>query len=204
MIASAPPANISTLFDALNISNKNVAGEVIAYQVAPAINAAGRLGESRLPIDLFLTQSATEAQRFAASIVALNEQRKVASRSDLDRAMQKVSQAELDQKKCIVMMGNAGDFQDGILGITASRLAEIYQVPALVCCPSSQDPQLLKGSGRGPKGFNLYRALDSCSSYLEKFGGHAVAAGFSLTTERFALFKRCFEQSVLLQLLENN
>ncbi len=203
VIASSQPANIITLFDALNISHQEVVGETISYQVAPAINAAGRLGESRLPIELLLTQSATEAQSLAADLVTLNEKRKGASRSDLERAMKKVSHTELDEKKCIVMTGNSGDFQDGILGITASRLSETYQVPALVCCPSNLDPMMLKGSGRAQKGFNLYRALDRCSTYLEKFGGHEVAAGFSLAAEHFALFKRCFEQSVLLQLLEN-
>ena len=62
---------------------------------------------------------------------------------------------------------------------------------------------MLKGSGRAPQGFNLYRALGSCGAYLQKFGGHEAAAGFSLPADRFAGFKRCFEQSVFHQLSEN-
>ena len=99
VIASTGPANIITLFDALNISHKDVSGETISYQVAPTINAAGRLGESGLPIDLLLTQSTAEAQRFAADIVKLNVKRKAASRIDLESALKMVSNAEVDAKK---------------------------------------------------------------------------------------------------------
>jgi len=193
VISSSELENFILLFDQLNISHKHVLSENISFQVAPAINAAGRLGMSGLPIDLLLTQSSEEACKLAGDLVRLNKKRKAVSRDDFDLALKQVAQSEVEDKSCLVLKG---DFHDGILGITASRLAELFQIPVLVCCENLQDSMMLKGSGRAPDGFNLYQALYGCANYLKKFGGHEAAAGFSLVKDSFMNFKRCFEQSV--------
>jgi len=196
VITSSENNNITALFDELDISCQHLVSESISFQVAPAINAAGRLGEPNIPLDLLTTKSADRSKKLSTRLVKLNQRRKKISRGDLELALKGLSQAEVEDRKCVVI---ANDFHDGILGITASRLVDIYHVPVLVCCRNMQERGGLKGSGRAPDGFNLYHALDGCFRYLQKFGGHQAAAGFSLQEENFVKFKKCFEESVSQQ-----
>lgn len=181
---------IQELFTELDISSTDISSESISFRIAPAINAAGRLGKPEVPLELFTAVSESAAKKRAAELSRLNNKRKSICEEEYEKALSKISKSLIYQNKCIVVLD---DFHEGVLGIIASRLVETFTVPALVCCYHPQDKSIIKGSARAPDGFDLYRAISRSDHYLNTFGGHEAAAGFSLRAENYLNFKQSFE-----------
>ena len=166
----------------------------IAFGLAPRINAAGRMEDAKVALDLCLSDDPEECAGLASRLDEQNRSRQAAVAAALAQAEERVSEVPEDAPAIVV--GDPG-WPMGIVGLVAGRLMERYAVPAFVVC---LDPQEAKGSARSVSGVHIVRALDHAAPTLIRYGGHAAAAGFSLRAEdlgrfRELVFEACAEQA---------
>lgn len=154
-----------------------VTSETIAFGLAPRINAAGRLADARLALDLLLTQDESEAQALAANIDALNRERQ---RMTLEAQKLALEMAESRAGAPLTVVGHA-DFHQGIIGLVASRLVETLGRPAAVYQRGDVES---RGSCRSIPEYDITAGLRSCGDLFERFGGHRQAGGFTIRSER--------------------
>ncbi len=172
--------------------NRELTISDLVFLIGPRINAAGRIESGKNSVRLLITQDPREAHRLGVQINNYNKERK-----DLDT---------LATQQAIAMIGNSTrllqarstvidhpDWHKGVIGIVASRLTETFYRPTIVFTHSNG---LMTGSARSVRDFDIYEAIDACSSYLEHFGGHKFAAGLSLKPENFEAFRKKFEEVV--------
>lgn len=163
----------------------------VGYHIAPRINAAGRMGKASLALEMLLTLDPVEGGRLAQELCQLNRERQSIELdifqfcdSLLERTPQLASPA-------IVLAGEG--WHQGVVGIVASRLAEKYACPTFMICLENGRG---KGSCRSYGGFNLFAALSQCASLLEGYGGHELAAGFSIKEEHIPAFREAMGRLV--------
>ena len=185
-ISATRQKGVKNLFSTLDINIDSLTSDAVSFKVAPAINAAGRLGEPDKPLNLFLADSDVRAKEYASQLIQLNNKRKQITEHNFESALTIARKELLLCTNCLVILG---EFHEGVLGIVASRLVEKFRVPALVCCYHPADRSVVKGSGRAPEGHDLYGLIAGAERYLQNFGGHALAAGFSLPVANFIQFK---------------
>lgn len=165
--------------------------EDIAFKLAPRLNAAGRLGQGPLAVELLTTSSAERAQALAEYIHELN-----ASRQSLERSImlaankQAKEQFDLERDAALVLADR--DWHQGVIGIVAGRLAEKYHRPVVLISLDGLGAKPGVGSARSVAGFNVHEALARCSSRLVKFGGHAAAAGLKVQEADIDAFRHEF------------
>lgn len=160
-----------------------VTAGTIGYVLAPRINAAGRMGQVGLAIDLFFSESDEEAEQLAATLCKLNRDRQRVEADIYREATSMLPQGELPG--AIVLAGET--WHQGVVGIVASRLSEEYSCPAFLIC---MDGDKGKASSRSYGGFNLFAALTELSDLLESYGGHELAAGFTINRSNVDEFRR--------------
>lgn len=168
------------------VEDRRMTSSIVSFTLAPRINAAGRMGCADKAAELFLTDSPIRAQSIAAMLCSQNKERQNAENVILNQAFQ-VLQKEYDPQKdrMIVLWGE--NWHHGVIGIVSSRISDRYGCPTVLI---SLDGQQGKGSGRSINGFNLFEALENSAQYLEKFGGHALAAGLTISRENLPAFKK--------------
>ncbi|MFM7167490.1 MAG: single-stranded-DNA-specific exonuclease RecJ [Planctomycetaceae bacterium] len=158
----------------------------IGFGIGPRINAAGRLGQARLAVELLTTQDPERAVQLAAWLDQLNDNRKTVERRILRQAKEMVAEHEAwQQHKTLVLAHH--DWHPGVIGIVASRVAEEFDKPAILI--SLKEDGTGTGSGRSFAGFPLYDALQACSAHLLQFGGHKAAAGLKLQAGNIDAFR---------------
>src|SRR6202030_4198830 len=155
----------------------------LAFAIGPRINAAGRMEDACLALQLCLATDDGSAQDLALQLDSQNRARQGAVAAALVEAEERV--AGLDEDSPALVLGDPG-WPMGIVGLVAGRLAERYARPAFVVC---LDPAEAKGSARSVPGVHIVRALDAAAGALLRYGGHVAAAGFSLEAGRFAEFR---------------
>jgi len=160
------------------------AGQVV-FSLAPRINAAGRVASAETALALLRSRSFDEAADLARELDALNSRRRAEEERITEEALVQ-AEAEMDAP-ALVIAGE--DWNQGVIGIVASRLVEKYHKPVLVLC---RDGASLKGSGRSISEFDLHGGLSACSDLLEGYGGHRMAAGVRVAPSRLAEFKEKF------------
>ncbi|MDX1419345.1 MAG: single-stranded-DNA-specific exonuclease RecJ [Rubricoccaceae bacterium] len=152
----------------------------IVFNLGPRINAAGRLDDASLAVDLLLTDDVAEAARLADRIEALNERRRALDHQTRDEALRQ-AEAFMAADPLALVLHDPG-WHPGVIGITASRVAERFHRPAVLL--TAGEDGLAKGSARSVKGISIYQALASCpEGLLVRFGGHDFAAGLALPVE---------------------
>lgn len=160
-----------------------VTTSTVGYLLAPRINAAGRMGQVAQALELFMTRDGGRAKALAESLTRLNRERQ---RVEAEIYWQAVDMLGPDTRpSAIVLAGEA--WHQGVVGIVASRLSEEYNCPAFLIC---MDHDRGKASSRSYGGFNLFGALSRLSDLLESYGGHALAAGFTISRENVPAFRR--------------
>jgi single-stranded-DNA-specific exonuclease len=163
--------------------------EDVAFQIVPRLNAAGRLADATLGVRLLLCEDAAEATDLAGQLDQLNLERKRLTASVVEAAVAGVPKGA----GAIVLY--RPEWHEGVLGIAAGKLAEEYQVPALLMS-RKHGTNVLVGSARAPEGFVLHEALEACGEHLLRYGGHAGAAGFSLAEEELPAFRAAVLEEV--------
>jgi single-stranded-DNA-specific exonuclease len=164
----------------------NITSEDIGFLLAPMINAAGRLAEAELAVQLLLSPSMIEAKPLAQKLLDLNNSRKKIGQDVYSRALALPAETT-QQKNCLIVKG---DFHHGVIGIVASRLVEAFCLPVILFGQERDDQGkiIFRGSGRSVAGINLHTALEKCAGTMIRFGGHAMAAGMSVSEDNFDLF----------------
>ena len=164
------------------------AGQVV-FNLAPRINAAGRLGTPRLAFDLLRCTSHDEAARIARELDAINTERRAEEERIFEVALGE-AQAQAHRQGLVVV---GQDWHQGVIGIVASRLVEALHRPVVVLC---HDGDTLKGSGRSVTDFDLHAGLCCCADQLIQFGGHKQAAGLRLAPAMLDAFRDAFDTAV--------
>lgn len=163
----------------------------IGFRLAPRLNAAGRLGDAQLALDLLLAVDAEEAQRLALLLDEQNRQRQQIQETVLSAALAQV-EAAIDaaggRVPWAIVVGDEG-WHHGVVGIVAAKLVDKYARPTIVVGFHEGKG---RGSARTVAGFNLYQALAGSAEHLEVYGGHAAAAGMTVRRERFDSFRQAF------------
>jgi single-stranded-DNA-specific exonuclease len=161
----------------------------IGFRLAPRINAAGRLGHPDLALELLLGESEEEASRQARQLEDLNRERQIVEDGILREAVQQVESWPESKRRSRAYVIAGADWNEGVIGIVASRLVERFARPVVLVAGSDGD---WKGSGRSIPAFDLHGGIVACSSLLERFGGHRAAAGFSIRPEKLEEFVQAF------------
>ena len=172
-LTETPRPGIVALMAECGCDSRQVTASTIGYTLAPRINAAGRMGQVEYAIELFLTKDPAKARDLARSLCALNRQRQ-----DVEAEIYREAVGMLEGQSspsAIVLAGES--WHQGVVGIVASRLAEEYGCPAYLIC---LDGDRGKASSRSYGGFNLFSSLETMSDLLESYGGHELAAGFTI------------------------
>ena len=162
---------------------KNISASSIGFMLAPRINAAGRMGRIELAVELFLTDDPDRAAEVAKQLCDLNRQRQSVESEIYDQAVAMLPAGQ--PPEAIVLADES--WHQGVVGIVASRIAEEYACPAFLIC---LDGEHGKASSRSHGGFNLFASLTQLSSLLESYGGHELAAGFTITRSNIPEFRR--------------
>lgn len=164
----------------------------IGFVIGPCLNAGGRLQTAKLALSLLLSQEEEEADRLAAELKVLNDQRKDLTKNGTLAAVEQVEALYRDDKVLVVYLP---DCHESLAGIIAGRLRESFQKPAIVL---TDGEECVKGSGRSIESYHMFDALVGVKDLLLKFGGHPMAAGLSLLKENVEeLRKRLNEQAML-------
>lgn len=172
----------------------------LVFLIGPRINAAGRLEKASDSVRLLLAINKDHAEKLAASINSLNEKRREFDNAITEEALQMIDADEKmrNAKSTVIFNEN---WHKGVIGIVASRLTDSYYRPTIVLTRSGN---LITGSARSIKNFDIYDAIDDCSDLLEHFGGHKYAAGLSLKPENLKEFSERFEKYVSEHLEEDD
>jgi len=164
--------------------------EDIAFSLAPRINAAGRLGQARLAVELLTTESAERAHSLAAYIDEQNKIRQTVERRVFKQAKELVEEhPEWAQAEALVLAHP--EWHPGVIGIVASRVVEHFQKPT-VLISLGRDDGIGQGSARSFARFDLHAGLHSCAEHLKAYGGHAAAAGLKVHADSIDAFREAF------------
>ncbi|MFK7988752.1 MAG: single-stranded-DNA-specific exonuclease RecJ [Sandaracinaceae bacterium] len=164
-------------------------GVDIAFRLAPRLNAAGRLGDPQLTVDLLSARTLPEARATAARIEQINQERKSIQERITEEAVQQVIDVYGEMVDGGIVVAAEG-WHRGVVGIVAARLVDRFDAPSVVI---AVDDGVGHGSCRTPDGFSIYDAVAACRSHLDKFGGHAAAAGLSLAASKLDSFRAQFD-----------
>ena len=167
---------LQALYEAARVSPDSINSETISFQIAPRLNAAGRMGDPNDSYRLLTTRSEKEALELAQKLEDMNQQRRAASEQASTLAMECV-EAMPTLPSLLVVAHEA--IPQGVAGLAASRLAERYRRPAAVL---SVNGELAVASARSIPEFDIVAAISSASDLLVRYGGHAQAAGFTVPT----------------------
>ena len=172
------------------IGYKKIDSSAISFGVAPRINACGRMGHEQDALQLFLTENIVEATNISRKLNEYNKERQDIEKRIFEEVIAKIESGEKD-KPCIVL--GEENWHHGVIGIVSSKVTEMYYKPSILICFEDGEG---KGSGRSIPGFDLHDALSKCNEHIDRFGGHSMAIGISVSKDKFGLFKSDLENYV--------
>ncbi len=184
---------LQELIKVSGIQKENINSEDISFKLTPKINAAGRIDNASIAVDLLHSTELTVVQQNAKKLLRLNSERQKIERKTLIDIIGylKNNPQKLDGEA--IILANSS-WHNGVLGIVASRIAKRYGKPALLIAIKDN---MGKGSARSVKGFDLYEALYEIKEYMNSFGGHLMAAGFTIKKENIKTFTQKFQKIAL-------
>ncbi|HEX7479748.1 MAG TPA: single-stranded-DNA-specific exonuclease RecJ [Polyangiales bacterium] len=160
----------------------------VSFRLTPRLNAAGRMGDPAVTLELLRAKTIVQARQLGARIEQINDERKAMQKRVTEEAVAQVAQLYGAEPRHGIVVASES-FHRGVVGITAARLVELFRVPVVVV---AFDAGVGHGSARAPAGFPLYDALAACASELSRFGGHQAAAGVTLAQPRLPAFREAF------------
>ena len=181
---AAPRPCIAALLATSGAADKPVSATNLSFSVIPRLNAAGRMGDAQLALDLLMTDDFEEANRLATKLESVNDQRRA-----IEAELSEIAKAQAAEiyhgQRALVVSGES--WHEGVKGIVASRLVNTYGVPSLLF---TIDGDEARGSGRSVGQVNLFKAVEGASDLLTRFGGHEAAVGVTLPADKLPGFER--------------
>ena len=171
-----------------------VSSDQVAFQIAPRMNACGRMESARTALDMLLTRDPARAEELALKMEKLNQERKDQEAFVLKEALAQVSGMDLVREKAIVVLGD--QWNSGVVGLAAGKVAEKYAYPTVAL---ARDGDLCVGSARSAGDIDIHKALSRCAGLFERFGGHKQAAGLTLRAENVPAFREALSRAVAEQ-----
>ena len=191
-LAFSAPCGVAALAKLAKLGDKpQWDGEDLAFALSPRLNAAGRMGQADIGVELLITDDPVRAEKLATYIEELNVQRQALERS-MSRSAEKQAKERFDPQRDAALVLADHDWHAGIIGIVAGRLSDKYQIPAVVVALDSLGTKPGIGSARSVPGFNLHDALQECGDLLDSCGGHAAAAGLKVAEPNLPAFRKAF------------
>ncbi len=184
-INGSPRPGLLALLEASRIKRGEASAETIGFQIAPRLNAAGRLKQAKAAFDLLVTGDAVIAAGLAAELNAENARRQRLENDILSDALGMIT---LDAPERGIVLASSS-WHPGVIGIVASRIVERSGKPTVMI---AVDGDTGKGSARGTRAFNILEGLKTCSALLDRFGGHKAAAGLTLSGGNIVSFRQEF------------
>lgn len=189
LMPGSPNPGIRALMESSGL-DRVPTGTDVAFKLAPRLNAGGRLGHEALALELLTARSYGEAMDIAKTMEALNRERQ-----SVDRALTKLAEelvaADTSYESDRVLVLGHDEFHPGVVGIVAARISRRFNKPAVLVAMRGDTG---RGSGRSIPGFHLYNALNECAGLMERFGGHALAAGLEITRENIGVLRRAVNE----------
>lgn len=182
---------LHALLQEAGLAGRPITAVQIGYVLSPRINAAGRMGAAELAAELLLCDDEARSAALAAELCALNRQRQSVEQEIYAQAAEMIEALPPQERSALVL--SSDQWHQGVVGIVASRLSERYGCPSFMIHLGGG---VGKGSCRSWGGFNLFGALESCSDLLLGFGGHELAAGFTIREENIPAFRERINRCV--------
>src|SRR5262245_3412667 len=183
---------LQALIEVAGLQGRAIHAGQVALQLAPRMNAAGRMGSANQALQLLMARDRDEARAFAASLDEDNTRRRALDETVEREAAERVER-DLGWPECASIVLWSEHWHPGVLGIVASRMVERFQRPTVL---AAIDGAMARGSGRSVAGLDLTRVLTQCDDLLEAYGGHAYAAGLTAARERLPELQQRIETLV--------
>ncbi len=194
-IASHPRAGIKALFQSSRVDHTKLTTGQVSFNIAPRINAVGRLGDAKRAVELLITDNSDVAEEFAQILEEENAHRRTLDEHTFVEA--KRLALELTERNASVL--HKDSWHPGVLGIVASRIVDAFYKPTLMLATVEG---VVRGSARSVVGYDIFAAIRKCSDLLLQFGGHKFAAGLALLPENLQKFAERFEEVVAATITE--
>ncbi|HGJ65408.1 TPA: single-stranded-DNA-specific exonuclease RecJ [bacterium] len=188
---------LKALIEISGVNNRALKTGTVIFSLIPRINSAGRISNADQVIKLFLTESEDEALNLAKELNLLNAKRQQIEEDVFHDALNQLKKKDL---RSVIVLSSEG-WHKGVIGIVASRIAEIYNRPAFII---SKDNRVSRGSGRSIPSFDLCESLTLCAHILRGFGGHKSAAGIEIETDKINDFEEIINRIAVEKLNEND
>ncbi len=185
-INDSPRPGIAAIKSICGYDDKDYNSTNIAFGIAPRINAAGRVESAETALRLLLTEDAEESLEIARKLDEFNSERQSAEAQITDEAVKKIESDDKLKYSHVLVVDGAG-WHAGVIGIVASKLVERYGKPTMVIARDGTGES--KGSCRSIEGFSLFDALTAANDLLVRFGGHTLAAGFTIRDDKIDEFR---------------
>ena len=176
---------VHALLKEAGLLGKPITSIQIGFVLSPRINAAGRMGAADLAADLLETDDPARAEELAKELCDLNRERQAVEQAICADAINQIQKLRSEERSALVL--SSEDWHQGVVGIVASRLSEKYSCPSFMIHLKDGTG---KGSCRSYGGFNLFAALEACSDLLDGYGGHELAAGFTIPEGNIDVFRQ--------------
>jgi single-stranded-DNA-specific exonuclease len=190
-------AGIAALFEVSSRDSRSATAADLAYAIAPRINAAGRLEDMTIGVECLLSDDATRAHELAGTLHDINAQRRDLQTSMVEDALARLGDVQAGERVGVSLFDPA--WHHGVVGLVAAKVKERWHRPVVAFAPAGEGDEL-RGSARSVPGFHIRDALAEvdarCSGMIVRFGGHAMAAGLTLTLAHFARFAEVFDAVV--------
>ncbi len=191
-IASHPRAGIKALLESARLEVGRLTTGQVSFNIAPRINAVGRLGDAKRAVELLITDNADVAEDFAQVLESENSHRKLLDEKTFNEAHE-LALEMLSKKNLNSLVLHRESWHPGVVGIVASRIVETFYRPTIMLATVDG---VVRGSARSVAGYDIFAAIRECSDLLLQFGGHKVAAGMALMPENLGRFAEKFEEVV--------
>lgn len=189
-LSATRSVGLRQLMDVAGVSQP-VTSAHVGFVLGPRINAAGRIGDAGVALELLLTEVPERAQQLAVQLSKANQDRQTIERRIVEEAQERLRETFDEEHDYGLVVANRA-WHAGVIGIVASRLCAIYQRPTIVIGLDEEGRG--RGSCRSIEGFDLLSALERCGDALLKYGGHAMAAGLEIETGQIEAFRRRFNE----------
>lgn len=185
LIRQTSLVGLRALIEASDLMDEKIDSEKVGFQLAPRLNACGRMGHARDAMRMLTDAPADEAMQIAQQLTKLNRERQSVERRIFEQASERAEQLGMTCDDCRVIVLADESWHPGVVGIVCSRLVEKYHRPAILM---NKNHELCRGSARSIDGYSIHAGLAHTAEYLTTWGGHDVAAGLSVAVARFEQF----------------